>query len=92
MKKKANSDKHGKDLSLEAGGEGRKTQVRLKSLGDIRRFMARIANDLDADRIQESKARTLGYLCSVLRDVVKDSDLEARVLKLEKEMIKNNEP
>lgn len=89
MKKQANSDKHGKDLSLEAGGSGRKTQIRLKSLGDIRRFMARVLNDLDSDKTTESKARTLGYLCSVLRDVVKDSDLEARVLKLEKEMGEN---
>ena len=56
---------------------------------DIRRFMARVLNDLDADKTAESKARTLGYLCSVLRDVVKDSDLENRVKKLEKEMEKN---
>lgn len=72
-----------------AGGDGRKNQIRLKSLGDIRRFMARVLNDLDCEKISETKARTLGYLCSVLRDVVKDSDLEARVLKLEKEMEKN---
>ena len=89
MKKKADSDKHDKDLSHEAGGGERKTQIRLKSLLDIRRFMARVLNDLDANRIQESKARTLGYLCSVLRDVVKDSDLETRVTKLEREMEKN---
>jgi hypothetical protein len=68
-----------KDLRLEAGGGGRKTQIRVKSLGDIRRFMARVLNDLDSGLIVESKARTLGYLCAVLRDIIKDSDLEARV-------------
>lgn len=89
MKKKTDSDKRGKVLGIESGGDGRKTQIRLKSLGDIRRFMARIANDLDGNRIQESKARTLGYLCSVMRDIIKDSDLESRVLKLEREIEKN---
>lgn len=88
MKEKSKKNNAGKDLSLEAGGAERKTQIRLKSLSDIRRFMARVLNDLDSDKINETKARTLGYLCSVLRDVVKDSDLEARILKLEKEMAK----
>lgn len=53
MKKKADSNNSGKDLTVKDGGVSRKTQIRLKSLLDIRRFMARIANDLDADRIQE---------------------------------------
>lgn len=89
MKKKAGKNNAGKDLSFEAGGIERKTQIRIKSLVDVRRFMARTLNDLDGDKITESKARTLGYLCSVLRDVIKDSDLESRILKLEKEMLKN---
>jgi hypothetical protein len=87
--KKAAKDTSCNDLSLEAGGGERKTQIRLKSLLDIRRFMARVLNDLDSDKTTESKARTLGYLCSVLRDVIKDSDLETRVKKLESEMEKN---
>jgi hypothetical protein len=66
----------------------KKTGIRFKSLCDIRRFLARTLNDLDGDTINESKARTLGYLCSVMRDIIKDSDLEARVLKLEKELEK----
>jgi len=32
----------------------------------------------------------LGYLCSVLRDVIKDSDLEARVSRLEREIENGN--
>jgi hypothetical protein len=52
--------------------------------------MARVLNDLDADIITEVKARTLGYLCSVLRDVIKDSDLEARVSRLEREIENGN--
>ncbi|MGB5217576.1 MAG: hypothetical protein WBN66_04680 [Smithella sp.] len=73
----------------EAGGGARKTQIRMKSLTDVRRFMARVINDLDDNRIFESKARTLGYLCSVLRDIIRDSDLEERILKLEMEIKKN---
>ena len=89
MKAKAKKNNAGKDSSRIPGGLGRKTQIRLKSLLDIRRFMARTINDLDADKIVESKARTLSYACSVLRDIIKDSDLESRVKKLEKEIEKN---
>lgn len=86
MKKKSVKNNSAEDLRPEAGGGARKTQVRFKNLGDVRRFMARVLNDLDADIITEVKARTLGYLCSVLRDVIKDSDLEARVSRLEREI------
>ena len=90
MKKTAAKATSCKDLRPEAGGGARKTQVRFKNLGDVRRFMARVLNDLDADIITEVKARTLGYLCSVLRDVIKDSDLEARVSRLEREIENGN--
>ncbi len=90
MKKTAAKATSRKDLRPEAGGSARKTQVRFKNLGDVRRFMARVLNDLDADIITEVKARTLGYLCSVLRDVIKDSDLEARVSRLEREIENGN--
>jgi formylmethanofuran:tetrahydromethanopterin formyltransferase len=52
--------------------------------------MARVLNDLDTNKITEVKARTLGYLCSVLKDVIKDSDLEARVSRLEREIENGN--
>jgi hypothetical protein len=82
---KVNSDK---GLSQKAGGGERKTAIRFKTLVEIRRFLARTLNALDADKIPEGKARAIGYLCSVMRDIIKDSDLEARVLKLEREMEK----
>ena len=62
----------------------RKYQVRLKSLADVRRFLARVANDLDADIIDPTKARTLGYLGATLQAVIRDSTLEERVAALEK--------
>ncbi len=62
----------------------RKYQVRLKTLADVRRFLARVANDLDADVIDATKARTLGYLGATLQAVIRDSSLEERVTNLEK--------
>lgn len=68
-----------KDLRDKAGGSMQKPQIRLKSLGDVRRFLARTTNDLAAGICNESRTQTLGYLCSILRDVVRDSELENRV-------------
>lgn len=68
----------------------RKTAIRFKTLCDIRRFLARTVNDLDTGAIPEGKARTLGYLCGVMKDVIKDSDFETRIAKLEMEVLKND--
>ncbi len=87
--KKATKDKACKGLCNETGGYDRKTQIRLKNLLDVRRFLARVLNDLDANRIQESKAKALGYLCSIMKDIIRDSDLEQRIVKLEKELEQN---
>lgn len=89
--KKATKDTACKGLCHEPGGCDRKTQIRLKNLLDVRRFLARVLNDLDANRIQESKAKALGYLCSIMKDIIRDSDLEQRITKLEKEIEKNEE-
>ena len=86
--KKAVKDTACKGLCNESGGCDRKTQIRLKNLLDVRRFLARVLNDLDANRIQESKAKALGYLCSIMKDIIRDSDLEQRIAKLEKEIEK----
>ena len=86
VSKKAGKDRSNKGLISEEGGGVRKNKVRFTSLGSVRRFLARILNDLDADKIPESKARTLGYLCSIMRDLIRDADLESRILKLEKLM------
>ena len=59
---------------------------RLKSLNDVRRFLSTVTNELNDDKITESKARTLGYLCSILQQVIQNSDLEQRVEELEKEL------
>ncbi len=64
----------------------RKYSVRLKSLADIRRFLARVANDLDKDQIEPGKARTLTYIGSILSQVIRDSELEQRVDELEKQV------
>ena len=71
-------------LTPGAGG-GRR---RLKTLQDLRRFLARVTNDLDADRITESKARCFGYLASTMSTIIRDSELEQRVSELENKLEK----
>lgn len=60
-----------------------KRAVRLKSLGDVHRFLAKTINQLHRGDIEESRAAKLGYLCNILIGVIKDSDLEARIRILE---------
>lgn len=60
--------------------------IRLKSLSDIRRFAARISNEVYKGQLDLSTGRALLYGCSILSAIVKDSELEARLENLEKEM------
>lgn len=64
--------------------------VRLKTLADVRRFMAKIINQLHNDEIEESKGRTLAYMSSILKDVLKESDFEERIAQLEKQAEEQN--
>nr|WP_320193587.1 hypothetical protein [uncultured Desulfobacter sp.] len=59
--------------------------VRLNSLRDVRRFMAKIINQLHRSEIEESRGRTLAYMSSILKDVLKESDIEERIAQLEKQ-------
>jgi hypothetical protein len=52
-------------------------------MADLRRFMAKIINDLHADRITETRGRTLAYMASVLKAIVETGDLETRLEALE---------
>ncbi len=57
--------------------------IRLQTLQDVRRLLAKTVNALNRNEITEERARALGYLAGILRDVIKTGDLEARLEALE---------
>ncbi len=63
----------------------KKTRKRLKSLADVRRYLAALINDVRNDEVDGALAGRLGYLLNILRGTIADSDLESRILALEKE-------
>ena len=63
----------------------------LKTLSDLRRFVGKIANELYRDEIDTDRARALAYLSNVLKDIIKDSDLEVRLRSLEEKMKETDE-
>ena len=63
----------------------------LKTLSDLRRFTAKVLNDLYRDDMPEGKARALFHGASVLKDLIKDSDLESRISQLEEKMKATND-
>ena len=61
----------------------RKYSKRLNKISDLRRFMAAQINALDSGVIDENRLRCLAYAVNVLAGIIRDSDLEQRVEKLE---------
>ena len=64
---------------------------RLKTLGDARRFLADITNQLNRDEIDPNKASKLGYLLQILAKIIMGDDLERRVVVLEESLRETKE-
>jgi len=61
---------------------------RLNTTQDLRRYLAGLINRTEAGKIEESTARILTYMSSILMRVIEGSDLEKRIEELEKKMTK----
>ena len=69
--------------------KSRKQRKRLKTMSDLRRFLANLINETASGITDPALAGKLGFLLNILRGVLSDSDLEARISRLEKEAIDN---
>lgn len=56
---------------------------RLKTLSDLRRWMADAGNRLERGEIDTNQARCISYMCSVMSGIIQTGDLEQRVEALE---------
>ncbi len=57
---------------------------RLATAQDIRLFLADLIRRVDADKMTESKGKTLTYMAATLMNVVRDHEIEERVSALER--------
>lgn len=57
--------------------------VRVRTLKDAKRLLSRLITQLQAGTIEGKNAKDLTYVLSVFVQVVKDSDIEERLTKLE---------
>jgi len=57
--------------------------VRLRSLDDVRRFLALLINEVRRGETDPNVAGKLGYLTNLLAGCIKDSDLESRIASIE---------
>jgi len=56
---------------------------RLRSLDDVRRYLAGLINRTEAGEVDATLAGKLGYLANSLARVIENSDLERRIEALE---------
>ena len=60
-----------------------KRSIRLKSVYDVTRLLAKTINRLIRDEMGEGKAGKVGYLCNIMLSAIQTSDLDDRVRILE---------
>jgi hypothetical protein len=63
------------------------TRRRLKSLEDVRRYLANLINRTEAGEVEPGTAGKLGYLASILTRVIEGSDVERRLDILESKLL-----
>ena len=64
--------------------------ARLKTLSDVRRYLARLVNQTRAGEVEAALASKLGYLLNILAGCIKDTDLETRLQALEERFKKDD--
>lgn len=60
------------------------SRKRLQTLGDVRRYLAALLNRYEAGDIDEVHLKAAAYVSNILTSTIRDSELEARLEKLEK--------
>jgi len=58
-------------------------KARLKKLGDVRRYLARLINETRSGVVEPGLASKIGYLCNILIGCIKDRDLEVLAERLD---------
>lgn len=71
--------------------EARKPRKRLKTMSDVRVYLANLINATRNAEVEASLAGRLGFLLNILRSVISDSDLEQRISALEQKEVAKNE-
>ncbi len=56
---------------------------RFKTMDDVRRYLGKLINRVEAGEVDASLAGKIGYLTSIILKAIEHCDLEARVKKLE---------
>ena len=58
--------------------------IRIRSVKDARRLLARVLKQLQLEKISESRAKTISYVANSYAKLYEVSELEERVTELEK--------
>lgn len=69
-----------------------KRVARLKTLNDVRRYLAALVNETRAREVDPALASKLGYLLNILSGCIKDSEVEDRLAALEDRLLKSKQP
>ncbi len=66
------------------GGDTHPRQpIRLDTVFDVNRLLAKVINDLIRDKISENKAGKVGYLCNIMLGSFQTVEFERRISELE---------
>lgn len=61
---------------------------RLKSKGDVRRYLAHLINSTESGDIETQTAGRLAYICNILLKAIEGSEFEKRIDEIEQKVFK----
>jgi len=63
-------------------------EIRVNNPSMVKRLLNRTINQLLKDEITAEKARTIGYLSSIILKALETQELEQRMIELERQLLK----
>jgi len=60
-----------------------KRTVKLETIGDCHRFLAKVINRYNREEIDSAQAGRFAYMVNILVGIIKDNDFEKRIADLE---------
>jgi hypothetical protein len=62
------------------------SRKRLKTIEDVRRYLANLINRTEAGKVDPQLAGRLGYLASILKSCIESGEIERRLSELEEKI------
>ena len=73
-------------IPIKTESKSRKRNIYVQSVGDVKRLMNNVINELRNGEIDSKSANAIGYLANIILKTIEVEDVERRILELDEKV------